>query len=211
MVVLETQRMTLRHLVPEDLSALFELYRDPEVRRYFPDGTRTLDETRQELDGSAMGTPIIPGSVFGPPWNGAPVPFSEGAACFPGRSTVNTRSSWRSSSTSRAGVKASPLRRLQPSRATLGLPSGSSGSFASSCRVTRRQSESREGRHGVRTRAHRRVRLVPRLLVLTIPDTVTPIPSIERTSQSLFRSLCPPIVLLPPQAMALAARRSVES
>src|SRR6478735_2615131 len=60
MVVLETQRMTLRHLVPEDLSALFQLYRDPEVRRYFPDGTRTLDETQQELEWFRNGHPNHP-------------------------------------------------------------------------------------------------------------------------------------------------------
>jgi len=57
MVVLESQRMTLRYLVPEDLNALFELYRDPEVRRYFPDGTRTLEETRQELEWFRHGHP----------------------------------------------------------------------------------------------------------------------------------------------------------
>jgi len=60
MVVLETQRMTLRHLVPGDLSALFELYRDPDVRRYFPDGVRTLDETREELDWLRDGHPRHP-------------------------------------------------------------------------------------------------------------------------------------------------------
>ena len=60
MVVLETRRMTLRHLLPEDLSALFDLYRDPEVRRYFPDGTLTLDETREELEWFRRGHPNDP-------------------------------------------------------------------------------------------------------------------------------------------------------
>jgi len=60
MVVLETQRLTLRHLVPEDLNALFELYRDPEVRRYFPEGTRTLEETREELEWFLHGHPRHP-------------------------------------------------------------------------------------------------------------------------------------------------------
>ena len=60
MVVLETQRLTLRHLVPEDLSALFELYRDPEVRRYFPEGMRTLEETREELEWFLHGHPRHP-------------------------------------------------------------------------------------------------------------------------------------------------------
>ena len=60
MVVLETQRLTLRHFVPQDLDALFGLYRDPEVRRYFPDGTRTLEETQQELEWFRHGHPRHP-------------------------------------------------------------------------------------------------------------------------------------------------------
>jgi ribosomal-protein-alanine N-acetyltransferase len=60
MVVLETKRLTLRHLVPQDLDALFELYRDPEVRRHFPDGTRTLEETQQELEWFRHGHPKHP-------------------------------------------------------------------------------------------------------------------------------------------------------
>jgi len=60
MLVLATQRLTLRHLVSEDLNAMFELYRDPEVRRYFPDGTRTLEETRQELEWFRHGHPRHP-------------------------------------------------------------------------------------------------------------------------------------------------------
>lgn len=58
--ILETPRLTLRRLVPEDLDALFALYRDPEVRRYFPDGTRTLEETRQELEWFLHGHPKHP-------------------------------------------------------------------------------------------------------------------------------------------------------
>jgi len=48
-VVLETERLLLRELTMADLDALAALYRDPEVRRYFPDGTRTHDQTREEL------------------------------------------------------------------------------------------------------------------------------------------------------------------
>lgn len=47
--VLETQRLLLRHLTMNDLNALFAFYRDPEVRRYFPEGTLTLEETKEEL------------------------------------------------------------------------------------------------------------------------------------------------------------------
>lgn len=60
MVVLETPRLILRHLVPEDLHALHALYRDPEIRRYFPEGTRTLEETRQELEWFRFGHPKYP-------------------------------------------------------------------------------------------------------------------------------------------------------
>ena len=60
MVILETPRLILRHFEPQDLDALFLLYRDPEVRQYFPDGTRTLEETRQELEWFLHGHPKFP-------------------------------------------------------------------------------------------------------------------------------------------------------
>jgi RimJ/RimL family protein N-acetyltransferase len=60
MVVLETRRLTLRRLVRQDLGALFALYRDPEMRRHFPDGTRTLEETQQELEWFLDGHPRHP-------------------------------------------------------------------------------------------------------------------------------------------------------
>lgn len=60
MVILETPRLALRHLVPDDLDALYALYRDPEIRRYFPEGTLTLEETRQELEWFRHGHPNHP-------------------------------------------------------------------------------------------------------------------------------------------------------
>jgi ribosomal-protein-alanine N-acetyltransferase len=48
--VLETKRLLLRRLVPSDLDALFALYRDPEVRRFFPEDTVTYEETKEELE-----------------------------------------------------------------------------------------------------------------------------------------------------------------
>jgi len=60
MTILQTERIVLRHLVPADLPALHELYRDPEIRRYFPDGTRTLEETREELEWFQHGHPEHP-------------------------------------------------------------------------------------------------------------------------------------------------------
>ena len=48
--ILETERLVLRHLTMDDLTALATLYSDPEVRRFFPEGTLALDETREELE-----------------------------------------------------------------------------------------------------------------------------------------------------------------
>ena len=61
MLILETPRLVLRRFEPGDLDALFELYRDPEIRRHFPDGTRTLAETRDELEWHRQGPPGFPG------------------------------------------------------------------------------------------------------------------------------------------------------
>jgi len=60
MVILETARLTIRHLELQDLSALFALYRDPEIRQYFPDGVLTLEETKQEIERFLSGHPEFP-------------------------------------------------------------------------------------------------------------------------------------------------------
>jgi RimJ/RimL family protein N-acetyltransferase len=60
MNILETDRLTLRHLLPGDLDSLFALYRDPEIRRYFPDGTLSFEETKEELDWFLNGHPAHP-------------------------------------------------------------------------------------------------------------------------------------------------------
>jgi RimJ/RimL family protein N-acetyltransferase len=57
MIILETPRLILRHLVPEDLEHLFVLYCDPEVRRYFPEGVLTYEETKEELEWFLNGHP----------------------------------------------------------------------------------------------------------------------------------------------------------
>jgi ribosomal-protein-alanine N-acetyltransferase len=56
-IVLETERLRLRTFRPSDLDDLFELYRDPQIRRYFPDGTRTYEQTREELEWFSRGAP----------------------------------------------------------------------------------------------------------------------------------------------------------
>jgi RimJ/RimL family protein N-acetyltransferase len=60
MRILETNRLLLRRLVPSDLNELFALYSDPEIRRYFPEGTLTLEQTRDELEWFLNGHPDHP-------------------------------------------------------------------------------------------------------------------------------------------------------
>ena len=60
MKILETKRLLLRHLELDDLDSLYALYRDPEVRRYFPEGTLTCAETREELKWFLNGHPRHP-------------------------------------------------------------------------------------------------------------------------------------------------------
>lgn len=60
MIILETNRLLLRRLVAEDLDDLFALYSDPEIRRYFPEGTLTYEETREELEWFLNGHPRHP-------------------------------------------------------------------------------------------------------------------------------------------------------
>jgi RimJ/RimL family protein N-acetyltransferase len=60
MKILETGRLILRHLLPEDLDGLFALYSDPLVRRYFPEGTLTYEETKEELQWFLHGHPQHP-------------------------------------------------------------------------------------------------------------------------------------------------------
>jgi [ribosomal protein S5]-alanine N-acetyltransferase len=50
----------MRRLVPADLDDLYALYSDPEIRRHFPEGTLTLEETREELEWFLNGHPDHP-------------------------------------------------------------------------------------------------------------------------------------------------------
>lgn len=59
-VVLETERLLLRRLLPEDLDALYALYRDPEIRQYFPEGTLSYEDTKEELEWFLNGHPRHP-------------------------------------------------------------------------------------------------------------------------------------------------------
>ena len=58
--ILETPRLRLRRLLPEDLNALYKLYRDPDIRRYFPEGVLSRKETKEELEYFLHGHPEHP-------------------------------------------------------------------------------------------------------------------------------------------------------
>jgi len=60
LTILTTERLLFRGLLPGDLDALYALYRDPEIRRYFPEGTLTYEETREELEWFLDGHPRHP-------------------------------------------------------------------------------------------------------------------------------------------------------
>jgi len=58
--ILETERLLIRRLIPDDLNDLFALYSDPEIRRYFPEGVLNLEETKEELEWHMNGHPEHP-------------------------------------------------------------------------------------------------------------------------------------------------------
>lgn len=60
MIILETERLCFRRLVLDDLDDLFRLYRDPEIRQGFPEGTLTYAETKMELEWFLNGHPRHP-------------------------------------------------------------------------------------------------------------------------------------------------------
>lgn len=60
MLISESKRLLFRHLERGDLDNLYALYRDPEMRRYFPDGTLTREATREELEWFLHGHPKHP-------------------------------------------------------------------------------------------------------------------------------------------------------
>jgi len=60
MTIIETERLTLRRLVRSDLDDLARIYADADVRRYFPEGTLTREETEEELEWFLDGHPDDP-------------------------------------------------------------------------------------------------------------------------------------------------------
>lgn len=59
-IILETPRLFLRHMEPGDLPALYALYCDPEIRRYFPEGVLSYEDTKDELEWYLNGHPQYP-------------------------------------------------------------------------------------------------------------------------------------------------------
>ncbi len=57
MKVFETPRLQFRHLDRADFDDLFRMYCDVEIRRYFPDGVRSAEETLEELEYFLEGHP----------------------------------------------------------------------------------------------------------------------------------------------------------
>jgi len=59
-MILETERLLLRHLTADDLDDLWALYCDPEITRFIPDAPRSRDEAREELEWHQHGHPRHP-------------------------------------------------------------------------------------------------------------------------------------------------------
>lgn len=59
-VILETPRLLLRHLRMDDLDELFTLYQDLEIRKYFPEGILSYEDTKEELEWHMNGHPRHP-------------------------------------------------------------------------------------------------------------------------------------------------------
>ncbi len=60
-MIFETERLQVRFLLPGDFEHLYRMYSDPEVRKYFPEGTLDEAQTREELDWFLDGDPHNPG------------------------------------------------------------------------------------------------------------------------------------------------------
>ena len=59
-IILETERLLLRHQVIEDLDDLWALYCDPEITKYIPDAPRSREEAQEELEWHMHGHPKHP-------------------------------------------------------------------------------------------------------------------------------------------------------
>ena len=60
MVILETQRLLLRHQVITDLDDLWTLYCNPNITKHIPDAPRSREEAKEELEWFMNGHPRHP-------------------------------------------------------------------------------------------------------------------------------------------------------
>jgi len=58
--ILETKRLILRHLMIEDLDALWALYSSPQITKFIPDAPRSYEETKEEMEWFMHGHPKHP-------------------------------------------------------------------------------------------------------------------------------------------------------
>jgi ribosomal-protein-alanine N-acetyltransferase len=59
-IILETERLILRHQVIEDLDDLWALYCNPRITQYIPDAPRSREEVQEELEWHMHGHPRHP-------------------------------------------------------------------------------------------------------------------------------------------------------
>ena len=59
-IILETNRLILRHQVIEDLDSLWALYCNPTITKYIPDAPRSRAEAQEELEWHMHGHPKHP-------------------------------------------------------------------------------------------------------------------------------------------------------
>ena len=59
-IILQTDRLLLRHQVIEDLDDLWALYCNPKITKYIPDAPRSHEEAKQELEWHMHGHPKFP-------------------------------------------------------------------------------------------------------------------------------------------------------
>lgn len=59
-IILETNRLILRHQVITDLDDLWALYKNPNITKYIPDAPRSREEAQEELEWHMHGHPKHP-------------------------------------------------------------------------------------------------------------------------------------------------------
>lgn len=90
-VILETNRLILRHLVMDDLDELYDLYLDPEITRYIPDAPVHGKRRRRNWNGTYTAIPVTRNWGCGQPSTRKQASLLVGAGYCRGRLTVNRK------------------------------------------------------------------------------------------------------------------------